>query len=210
MSPDIFSSLACACIARRVVVTDYPLTIPGRCSASNSVIQGALKAQSTKLEDQPEIRDIGYRWSDVVPRLYTGPGIWADSAVAALLAMGRSDLVRQLNLPKLAAHCIEANRGVTRRVLKDSFKTIQAMGRSQIIHALRLALYLLTVPCVKFARRAINRILMIIGVRRTHRDNNAVNMVQVSNALTNYLREHGQSFSDCVLQIRLNAPGDRR
>ena len=29
LSPDIFASLSIACVAQRVMVTDYPLTIPG-------------------------------------------------------------------------------------------------------------------------------------------------------------------------------------
>jgi hypothetical protein len=208
LSPDIFASLTVACIAQRVAVTDYPLTIPGACGASTSVTEGATKKHSTKLEDAPHFRDRGaYQWSELVPRVYASETIWVDSALAALRAMGRTDLVAELNLPKLAAYCIVANRGVARRTLQDTFKAMRQMHRSPAVGALQFAFYLLAVPTTKFVRRAFNRALMILGVRRHHRIDDVVNMVEVSHALTSYLREHVRSFSDSALQSRMDAPG---
>jgi len=195
LSPDIFSSLAVACIARRVVVTDYPLTIPGACGASTSVIEGAIRKHSKKLEDAPHFRNrCAYNWSDLVPRVYTPETIWADTGIAALRAMGRTDLIQEFNMPKLAAHCIAANHGVTRRVLLDTLKGMRALRRRPVLGTLQLALYLPTVTSAKFAKRAWNRILMTIGVRRYHRIDNTANMVEASHALTSYLLERGLTF----------------
>src|SRR5207237_1455972 len=90
LSPDVFVSLASACVARRVAVTDYPLTIPGACSTSGSLVEGAIKRHSRNLEDAPHLRWRGeYRWCELVPPIYCRETIWVDSGVAALRAMGR-------------------------------------------------------------------------------------------------------------------------
>ena len=199
LSPDIFASLAIVCVAKRVVVTDYPLTIPGACGVSVSISRGELKRCSKELKDAPHFRDRGeYHWCELVPRVYSSETIWADSAVAALRAMGRDDVVRQLNLPKLAAFCIGANRGVAGPVLRDMFMGLKIMGENRAVGAIRFAWSLVTGPGVKFAQRAWNRFFLVIGVRIVHRIDGLENMVEASHALTRYLKENGRSFGDCV------------
>jgi len=199
LSPDIFAVLAIACVANRVVVLDYPLTIPGACKVSSSVVEGQKKKHSKRLEDAPQFRDRGeYHWCELVPRVFSPETIWVDSGIAALRAMGRNDLVQELNLPKLAAYCIGANRGVTGPVLRDLFMGLRIIGKNPAIGVIQFPWSLLTGPGVKFARRAWNRFLMIIGMRAIYRIDGLENMVEVSHALTRYLKENGHSFSDCV------------
>jgi len=199
LSPDISASLAIACVANRVMVTDYPLTIPGVCRVSASVVEGAIGRHSKKLEDAPHLRDRGeYHWCELLPRVYTPETIWVDSAVAALRTMGRADLVQQLNIPKLAAYCIGANRGVTWPVLRDLFTAMRIRHENRAGGAIRFAWSLLTGPGAKFARRAWNRFLLIVGTRAIHRIDGLANMVEVSHALTRYLKENGRTFADCA------------
>lgn len=199
LAPDIFASLAIACVSDRLAVTDYPLTIPGACGASTSITEGAIKRHSKKLEDAPHLRDRGeYHWCELLPRVYTPETIWVDSAVAALRAMGRDDLVQQLNLPRLAAYCIGANRGVTWPVLRDLFPAMRIRRENPASGAIRFAWSLLTGPGAKFAQRAWNRFLLIVGTRAIHRIDGLVNMVEVSHALTRYLKENGRSFVGCA------------
>ncbi len=206
LSPDIFSSLAIACVARRIVVTDYPLTIPGICQVSASAVEGVMRKHSKRLEDAPHLRNRGeYRWCEYIPRVYTATTIWADSAVAALRAMGRDDLVRQLNLPRLAACCLWFNRGVARVVLRDLFMGLRAMHKNPVAGSIQLAwnLLLLAMNCgVKFARRVWNRIFILLGLRTVCVINGLENMVEVSHVLTRYLKEHGYSFHDCVRRAK--------
>jgi glycosyltransferase involved in cell wall biosynthesis len=202
LSPDIFASLAIACVAKNVAVIDYPLTIPGACKSSGSIVEGAIKKHSKKLEDAPHFRYRGeYRWCELVPRVYSVETIWADSGVAALRAMGRNDLVQELNLPKLAAYCIGANRGVARPVLRDLFMGLRIMRKNLVIGAIQFAwslLLLIMGSGVKFARRVWNRFLIIIGMKVVRKIDGLENMVEASHALTRYLKENGCSFSDCV------------
>lgn len=203
LSPDIFASLAIACVANRVVVTDYPLTIPGACGVSGSVVEGSIKRHSKKLEDAPHFRSRGrYEWCELVPRVYSPETIWVDSGVAALRAMGRSDLVRQLNLPKLAAYCVAANRGVTWPVLRDLFSGMRIMRKNRFLGAIQFAWGLLSGLGAKFARRVWNRVLMVVGIRGVHRIYSLRNMVDVSSALSCYLAENSWTFEDCARRLR--------
>jgi hypothetical protein len=199
LSPDISAALAIACVAKRVMVTDYPLTIPGVCSVSGSVVEGSIKQHSKTLEDAPHLRARGeYHWCELVPRVYTPETIWVDSAVAALRSMGRADLVRQLSVPKLAAYCIGSNRGVTWPVLRDLFAAMRTRRDNRASGALRFAWSFLTGLGAKFARRAWNRFLLLLGTRAIHRIDGLVDMVEVSHALTRYLKGTGRSFAGCV------------
>ncbi len=211
LSPDIFASLSIACVAKRVMVIDYPLTIPGMCRTSSSVTEGIFNGCSKKLEDAPHFRDRGeYDWCELVPRFYADETIWADSGIAALRAMGRDDLVQQLNLPKLAAHCIGDNRGIMRLVLGAMFKGLRIKEENRPFGAIRFAWGLVTGPGVKFARRVWNRLLMILGKKAIHRIDGLENMVEVSDALTRYLKENGQSFSECVRRMKETGSGQGR
>jgi hypothetical protein len=198
LSPDIFAVMTVSQVANRVAFVDYPLTIPGACGASTSA--DAQKGKHTgHLEDAPHLRHRGeYHWCELVPRVYSLETIWVDSGVAALRAMGREDLVQQLNLPKLAAYCIIANRGITGPVLRDMFRGLRIMGRNRAIGAVQFAWSLLTGPGVKFARRAWNRFLILIGRKVVHNIYGLENMVEASHALTQFLKEKGYSFSGCV------------
>lgn len=205
LSPDTFSSLAIACVAKKVAVIDYPLTIPGASRSSGSIVEGALKRHSKELEDAPHLRYRGeYHWCSLVPRTYTAETLWVDSSIAALLAMGRDDLVRQLNLPKLAAYCIGANRGVARLVLRDLFGGMRIMHKNRVIGAIQFAwsLSLLELGTgMTFARRVWNRFLIVMGIKVVRRINGLENMVAASHALTHYLKENEFSFASCARQV---------
>jgi glycosyltransferase involved in cell wall biosynthesis len=204
LSPDIFASLAIACIAKRVRVTDYPLTIPGACGVSTSV--DSRKGKHTgRLEDAPHLRDRGeYHWCELVPRIYSPETIWVDSGVAALRAMGRDDLVQELNLPKMAAYCIGANRGVIRTVLRDLFRGMQIRRKSKALGAVQFAWSQFTGPGLKWGQRVWNRLLMIMGIKTMCKIDDLDNMVVTSHALTRYLRENGYNFTDCIARNKLN------
>lgn len=199
LSADIFSSLTIACVAKRVVITDYPLTIPGACGVSGSVVEGQIKAHSKRLEDAPHFRHRGdYHWCELVPRIYSVETIWTDSGVAALRAMGREDLVQELNVAKLAAYCIWTNRGVAGSVLRDMFRGLKLMRKNRIIGAFQFTWSFLTGPGLKFVLRAWNRFLLILRIRTVHRIDGLESTVEASHALTRYLRQTGRSFSECV------------
>ena len=204
LSPDIFAVLAISEVAERVMFIDYPLTIPGVCKASASVLEGHNKKNTIRLEDAIQFRDRGeYHWCELVPRVFTAETIWVDSGVAALRVMGRNDLVRELNLPKLAAFCICANRGVTGPVLRDMFIGMRRMGKSPVICAIQFAWSLLTGPGIRLVRRAWNRFQIICAMKFIHIIYGLDNMAEASHALTSYLKKSSQSFAECVREKRV-------
>lgn len=199
LSPDTFASLAISCVAQNVMVTDYPLTIPGACRVSGSVVEGQVKAHSKRIEDAPHLRNRGeYHWCEIVPRVYSVETIWVDSSIAALRAMGRDDLVCQLNIPKLAAYCIGANRGVTNQVLRDMFRGLKIQKKNRVLGVFRFGWSLLTGPGFKFAKRVRHRFLLIIGIREDYRIAGIKNIVEASHTLTSYLKEKGRTFPECA------------
>lgn len=196
LSPDIYASIAIACVAKRVAITDYPLTIPGACRVSSSVVEGALRNHSTRLEDAPHFRDRGeYTWSSLVPRVYTPETIWVDSLIAALRAMGREDLIDRINLPKFAAFCIRANRGAAGPVLRHLFSFRRGDWYRSGTGAIQFGWSLLKVSVVRFADRVWNRVLLVLGVRQNHTIEGLSDMVEASLALTSFLRNANRSFS---------------
>ncbi|MDB4891926.1 MAG: hypothetical protein JWL61_3781 [Gemmatimonadetes bacterium] len=202
LSPDTYASLAIACVARRVAVIDYPLTIPGSCAVSGAILEGAHKRHSKRLADAPHLRHRGeYEWSPLVPRVYTVESIWVDSSLAALRDMGRDDLISQLDLPRHAALNISANDGVTRAVLRDFVSGLRAMHRSVpggvALLAWRLALRKLD-GGARLMQRVRNRLQMILGRRAVQQIDDLEDMVQATHALTAFLAGRGQTFSRVV------------
>lgn len=134
LSPDIFASLAIACVAKNVMITNYPLTLPGACGVSASIQEGLLKNNSKRLEDAPHFRHRGdYKWCTFVPHFYSVETIWADSGFAALQAMNRNDLLNQLNLARLSALCAWANRGVAKIIIHDYFLALKAAQKNPLL-----------------------------------------------------------------------------
>ena len=196
LSPDIYSSLSIACVSKKIVVTDYPLTIPGACGASTSVSEGTIKKHSKKLKDAPHFRDRGtYQWSQLVPQVYAVECIWADSGLAALQNMGRLDLIEQFNLPKLAAYCIAANNGVTQQIITDMVNN-KIIRKKFPLHISLPSIFMnfMTGPLIKFTRRALNRVMLLLRMRKVVFIKDLDNMEQTTDALINYLLVNQKSI----------------
>ncbi|QYF91981.1 glycosyltransferase [Massilia sp. PAMC28688] len=199
LSPDIYSSLAVACVAQRVAVTDYPLTIPGACGASTSVVEGSIKRHSKRIEDAPHWRAReDYQWSPMVPRLYSVETIWSESALVALAEMGRDDLVARFNLPRMAAFCFANNRAVADILRRELPAALRARGENLAWGALRFGAGLASGPGPAFVRRVWNRVLLSAGVRTRLKLHDLPDMQAASAALGAYLRAHNHSFQHCM------------
>jgi hypothetical protein len=159
-----------------------------------------LKSQAKRLEDQPEFRDRQYQWSALVPRLFTVPPIWADSAVASLLAMGRYDLAQQLNLPRLAAHCVRANRGVTEPVLLGMLAGLKVTGKNSTVGRIKFAWHVAKMTAAEQIAR-IKRLLIMIGSGRSNRIENLNDIVEASQALVGHLTKNSWSFARCAATL---------
>lgn len=202
LSPDTYAALAIACVAKRVAVIDYPLTLPGSSPVSGAILEGAAKRHSKLLSDAPHLRHRGeYHWSALVPRVYTVESLWVDSSLAALRDMGREDLIAELDLPWLAALSIGANKGVTWPVVRDMIGGLRVLQRSVIV-GIALLVWRLAIQKlrggVRLMKRVRTRLRILSGGQTVHRIDGLENMVQATHALVVYLAGHGQNFAQLV------------
>jgi hypothetical protein len=103
VSPDLATAVALANVTRKVCVVDYPIFLPGSSLRSNAGV-GGLNKHVGKLAGQSHLGpDCERNWSAIVPPFFSIQTIWAEAAVEALIAMGREDLIRLFNVPKLYA-----------------------------------------------------------------------------------------------------------
>jgi len=202
LSPDIYISIAIACTARHIAVTDYPLTIPGVCNVSASIVEGLLKKNSKKLEDAPHLRYRGnYNWSKLVPPVYCVETIWADSSIAALSDLGRQDLIQQINLPKLAAHCISNNTGIAREVYKHLQIGLKLNKKNCLKGNIKFIWYILLIIfnyCYDMGKRVLRRIKIMLGRQTTIRIENIDNICDSSAILIKHLQRHNYSFKNQI------------
>ena len=197
-SPDIFSSLALACVAKKAAIIEYPLTIPGHCRIAENT-HHIKNAHLRPMECAPHFNNLGdYKWCDLVPFVFVGESVWLDSGILALRNMGREDLVKELNLPKLAAHFVGGYRGLNKTVMKTLFYGLEKTGVSKLKGFFLFLWGLYTGPGVTLCRRAWSRIMLITGQEVCHQFSEVNDMRECTSILTKYLHENGHSFSACV------------
>lgn len=86
-SPDMANAVALTRYVRTPIVVNLPLLIAGNC-ASSAGGQGSEKKHVGKLEEQSHLpRDIISRWRPQIPRIWSGPTIYAQSMADALSAI---------------------------------------------------------------------------------------------------------------------------
>jgi len=186
LSTDIYLSVSLACIVRNLVVIDYPLTLPGVCPESSSVVEGQIRKHSRRLEDAPHFRsNPGYVWSEEVPPVYCVETLWTDSALHALRDMNRQDLLAQFNCYRMYANIINANR----ETKDDCIKHMRSRpSASLMIDGLSL-IWAFTGPLKRFLRkRALSRILIILRIKRLKEINDLHDIVAATDALKKYLK----------------------
>lgn len=185
LSTDIYLSVALACIIRKLVIFDYPLTIPGVCPQSSSVVEGQIKKHSRRLEDAPHFRsNPGYVWSDEVPPIYCVETLWTDSALHALRDMNRQDLLGQFSQHRMYANIINSNR----ESINICLTHMRSRHKETFTNLLRLASAFVTGPLERFMRkRALSRILIIFRIKRLKEIRNIPDIVAATDALLNYL-----------------------
>ena len=168
LSPDIYSSIQLSTVLESVAFIDFPLTVPGVCGASTSVASTTGR-HTGKLSSAPHLRARGnYDWDWRIPEVYSPETIWAESAVAALRAIGRSELVDELNVDRLIVSTWDRNPAIRPELSGQRKRIFQRLGRAPA-GRVAMALYWLTGPAMRKLRRINNRFLLILGVRTLYR-----------------------------------------
>ncbi len=186
LSPDIYLSLAITNYVKNLVVIDYPLTIPGVCQKSSSVIEGQINNHPRGLNAIPHLQNNpGYVWTKEVPALYTIETIWADSSFHAFRDINREDLLERFNSYEMYARILMRNPDTWRVCIDHMMKISNANNFNKLI---RLTFVFLRVTLSRFFYRALKRAMIIFKLRRLDEIKDLPNMVEATDALVSYLK----------------------
>jgi hypothetical protein len=129
-SPDLSGAVAVSQWVRTAFRFDFPLFVPGSSRRSTAGL-GAAKQHIGKLEAWPHLPDWCLReWSSIVPRFFSGPTIWGEDVVQALLRTGQGDMLRRFNVPLLYSLCLVFHPNQYAEILRQLPAAVRATGRS--------------------------------------------------------------------------------
>jgi glycosyltransferase involved in cell wall biosynthesis len=208
VSPDIFAALAIANFTKNVVSIDYPLTIAGVSKSSGSA-GGARGDVVGNLEDVSHFvytgayKSTDIKWAEIIPRFHCAETCWANAAVVALKALGRGNILRDFNLPLLAAHCVAVYPKYKRIILRDMYKSFRITNKNQLVGTFQFCYSLLLCRpgrelLIKLIPKRIKRILVVLLRSNVTKINDVKDIVEATNILTDYLRKNKKRFLDFV------------
>lgn len=191
LSPDIYSAIALSYYVNKLVVIDYPLTIPGVCSLSTTVSEGQVKKHSKKIEDAPHFRDRGnYVWSKEVPPIYCVQTIWADSGFAALKELGRTDIIQLFDRYMLFVNIISADKSL-KTMVYSHIAQLNSNNKVTLADRIKLRYAYLKGPLFKFiTKRAFGRLKILLKITNFKSINNLPTINEAMHALSEYLVEN--------------------
>jgi len=177
LSPDIYISVALSLTVDKVVEVDFPLTISGICNKSGSA-DYATGRHTGKLEEAPHFHGHNnYEWSELVPRFYSVETIWADSALAAIKDLDKSEMLKKFNVVDLAACLLKKYPQFKDIIIQHYNSYSQTTDRSKA----KIVVAYLKYPTLDLIKRVIRRI------RRRRDDffrvNGIENIIKASEAL---------------------------
>lgn len=120
LSPDIYTAVALTKYLPIIHTIDYPVTIPGICILSTSA-DSATKTAIGKLEDAIHFRNREfYEWSNLIPRFYCPESISAESAIASIQNLNRTELLDIFEITSLTSILIKRHSGY-KNIILESF-----------------------------------------------------------------------------------------
>lgn len=211
LSPDVYSALTLSCVVNRLVICDYPLTIPGACGISSSISEGQKRGHSKLLENAPHFRNRGnYDWSYQVPRLYTAQTIWSDSGFAALREMDRKDLITSFNRFQLYANIIYSDRSTFSLLLNHLEKERSGRYLYIIMDLVRVVFALTTGPMlIIFIPKLLRRLAIILSLKRIAVYTNLDGMTEVMHTLQSHVKSTGIKIGDSLFYDNPQSMGRR-
>lgn len=95
--PDMAMAVALSQVVKKHIYIDAPITMSGHSYNSNGG-KGARGDHKGKLEDIKFLpANVEENWPNYIPKIWTGPTIYADSMNSALIAMGSSEKILEFN-----------------------------------------------------------------------------------------------------------------
>lgn len=118
-SPDIANAVALSLVVNKYALINLPWVLSGNCVFKGGGVGAPGKKYPPEISDMPWFRsDAEEKWYHRIPRIAVGETIWPESAIQALIAMGREDLLKEVDFNKLYAR-FYMQRPTLRYLLKD-------------------------------------------------------------------------------------------
>lgn len=113
-SPDMANSVALSLIDINHYTYDFPFSIAGKCATSAGG-RGAKHQHLSKIEDASHLpSNTSERWHSKIPKYWSAPTIYAQSAVDACKRMNHDDLANKFNFDRLMGVIFSSNKTVYR------------------------------------------------------------------------------------------------
>ena len=199
VSPDMSGAMAVASFVRRMCAMDYPLFVPGSSAKSTAGIS-AEKKHFGRLQDQTHLpHGCWDNWPTIVPAFYAVQTVWAQSAVRALEATGRDDILEKFNVPLLHAMCAVFNPHFFADVIRSYFNSLRKNEKSLLTGTLLFAAGYIRV----WGWRAGTLFKRIFSRFRPSNVINISNLNDINEAviaLSCHLNESGKSLRDILYE----------
>lgn len=199
VSPDMAAAMAIASYATRICHIDYPLFVPGSSARSNAGLSG-LKKHIGWLRDQPHLpATCEQDWSDIVPVFYSVQTIWAEAAVHALRATGRTDILKDFNVPKLYSFCYIFHHMYLSGSRRSFYGALRAVGRGGFVGTVQFIYWF----CYWWGLRAKSLMARLGGnssIDQSYCKSGLNDIDEAVQAVTGYLAKEGRLFKKSVIQ----------
>jgi hypothetical protein len=148
--PDMSSAVSMALHLGTSFFTDVPLVVSGQSRSSMSGQNSVRKHQGDIRNEKSLPDNAADQWDPRIPRYWSAPTIWAETALKAAAMTGDSGFERRFSFARVYANCLAFNDRVYGPLVMD------AMRHGGVLRALSLAPRVLWFLVVITGKRAIN------------------------------------------------------
>ena len=212
-SPDMANAVSMAMYVNKLYFADFPLFLAGNSSKSTAGM-GAKGEHIGKIENIASLpKDCSLNWSTLVPKYWSGPTFWAESATKALEKTGNKRHLKEFNYIRLYANCLVFNPSWKKATWFSLNHYTQTFDRNKFVVLFELYFYIIMVWANRFRMLLKNSISVInkifFGKKNNHFVKNVYEASLVLNkklyalsktsALFNYIKIHILILSVCNL-----------
>jgi hypothetical protein len=159
-SPDMANAVSMSVFTNNIYYVNFPIFIAGNSNKSTAGL-GAKGAHVGKIEDVAFLpKDCAQKWSELIPKFWSGPTIWAESAIKAMEACDKKK-INDFNYLNLYANCMVFNSSWNHLTYSSINKYISENKRNPIVVYTAIYYYIaiLWVERFKILSRNILKIL---------------------------------------------------
>lgn len=133
-SPDMANAFSASYFVNKFYYLDYPIFIAGNSTKSAAGMNFSRKHVG-EIKDIPFLpKDCNSKWSNLIPRFWSGPTIWAQSVYeSSSILNGSDDFIKDFNFIYLYARCSVFNFKYKSRIWKAFRSYTSKLGRFSIL-----------------------------------------------------------------------------